>query len=246
MKTPHFFTVDEKRKMIAIDGHHETIAFMASHFIALAKEAILNRGHFYAALSGGSTPKAIFKELALNHHDAIDWKKVTFFFSDERAVACDNLESNYFSAMQAGIDKLPIPKNQIHRMVAEKNIQENAQHYEDLIGKIVPDYSLDLIMLGMGEDGHTASLFPHTEALKIENRFVVQNFVPSKNTYRMTFTFPLLHLAKNCVFYVMGKSKQEMVKTVLTKNFHHLDYPASMVGTTKVPAIWILDKEASF
>lgn len=245
MKTPHFFNIDDRRKMIAINGHQNTIEFMALHFIAAAKEAIMNRGHFYVALSGGSTPRAVYSELAIKHAAALDWKSVSFFFSDERSVEENDSESNYFSAMEAGIKKLALP-HQVHRMVAEKSIEKNAQAYEDLIRKLVPNCSFDLILLGMGDDGHTASLFPHTEALKVENRLVVQNYVPAKKTWRMTFTYPLLHLAKACVFYAMGSGKKEMVKTVLCKNFSHLDYPASIVGNKETPAIWILDKEASF
>jgi 6-phosphogluconolactonase len=218
---------------------------MAEHFITLAKEAILTRGHFYAALSGGSTPKAIYQELKLNHKNSIDWSKVSFFFSDERAVPPDHVDSNYHSAIQNGILELGVPPSQIHRMVAEKEINDHAMHYENLIKKIVPHAIFDLIMLGMGEDGHTASLFPHTDGLKVENRLVIANHVPSKKCDRMTFTFPLINQARLAVFYVMGNGKKEMVKTILTKNFHHLDFPATLVGSEKNPALWILDHDAA-
>lgn len=241
----HFFSIDAKRRFISPGHHHETLKFMAEHFITLAKEAILSRGHFYAALSGGSTPKAIYQELKSHHKNSIDWNKVTFFFSDERAVLPDHVDSNYHSAMKNGIADLGVPVDQIHRMVAENKINDHALDYENLIKKIVPHAIFDLIMLGMGEDGHTASLFPHTDGLKVVNRLVIANHISSKKCDRMTFTFPLINQARIAVFYVMGEGKKEMVKTILTKNFHHLDFPATLVGSEKNPALWILDHGAA-
>lgn len=241
----HFFLIDAKRRMICPGHHQQTIHFMAEHFVTLAKEAIINRGHFYVALSGGSTPKAIYQELNAKHKHSIDWHKVTFFFSDERAVDPEHEDSNYHSAIISGVQQLGTPLSQIHRMVAEENIVDNAAAYEILIKKIVPHATFDLIMLGMGDDGHTASLFPHTDGLKVDNRLVIKNHVAQKNCDRMTFTFPLINQARVAVFYVIGNGKKEMVKTILTKNFHHLDFPATLVGSEKNPALWILDHNAA-
>ncbi len=245
MTHPHFFNIDSRRQMIIPGGHQETIQFMAEHFCTLAKSSILTHGFFYVALSGGSTPKAIYQALKNYHRNSIDWKKVMIFFSDERAVSPDDQDSNYFSAMQNGIGELGIPSDQIFRMKAESSIQENALNYEALITKHIPSQIFDLIMLGMGDDGHTASLFPHSEGLKVENRSVISNYIPSKKSDRMTFTFPIINQAKNAVFYAVGNSKKEMLKTVLTPNFRHFDFPATIVGTEKNRALWIVDRDAA-
>jgi 6-phosphogluconolactonase len=130
-------------------------------------------------------------------------------------------------------------------MVAENDIEKNASHYEELIKKEVPHSCVDLVMLGMGEDGHTASLFPHSQGLNVDNRLVIANFVPSKKTYRMTMTFYCINLARQAVFYVLGSSKSEMVKTILTPGFSHKDFPATLVGSEVNPALFILDHEAT-
>jgi 6-phosphogluconolactonase len=241
----HFFNIDSRRRLFIPGGHEATIHFMAEHFVSCAKEAILQRGHFFVALSGGSTPKAIYHELALHFIDAIDWEKVSIFFSDERAVDPQDKESNYFSAMQSGIESLGIPIEQIHRMVAEKDLIEESIAYETIIKKKVPHATFDLIMLGMGDDGHTASLFPNTEAVKVQNRLVVANHVPIKKTDRMTFTVPLINQARLSCFYVLGSSKKEMVKICLTKNFQNEEYPCTLIGSEKNPALWILDQSAA-
>ncbi len=242
---PHFFSIDLNRLLIVPGNREATITFMADHFIALAKDALFQRGHFYVALSGGSTPQAVYQKLASQHRNSLDWSRISFFFSDERAVSPNDPNSNYFSAMHSGLQLLPIKKEHVYRMEAEKDLTEASLEYEHLILKRVPNREFDLILLGMGEDGHTASLFPHTQALKIENRDVVGNRVEQKNTNRMTFTFNLINRAKTICFYVIGKDKKAMVKTVLTPNFSHFDFPATLVGSQAHPALWILDQEAA-
>ena len=240
----HFYKVDERRNFVLLESKAKAVEFMAEHFIACAKEAILNRGQFFVALSGGSTPKAIYKELALHHQKSLDWTKVHCFFSDERAVEKEDPDSNYHSAMTSGLQELPILKNHIYRMKAETAIEKEALAYENLIESIVKDSTFDLVMLGMGEDGHTASLFPHSDGLKVDSRLVIANFIPSKNCMRMTFTFKLINQAKLACFYVLGASKASMCQKVLTPHLKTLDYPATLVGTPSHAALWILDKEA--
>lgn len=241
----HFFKADSRRKYIILESHERAIEYIGAHFMAAAQEAISNRGKFFVALSGGSTPKAIYSHLAKTYRQSLDWTKVYCFFSDERAVSPHSIESNYHSAITSGLSELPIPENQIYRMKAESNIGSNAREYEELIREMIPHFTFDLVMLGMGDDGHTASLFPHTEALKVTNRLVVQNHIPSKNCDRMTFTFPLINQARAICFYVLGGSKKEMLKTVLTSNLKSLDFPSTCVGTEENPAIWIMDKAAA-
>ncbi len=232
---------DDKRDLIIPGNHDMTIAFCVEHFLTLAKAAIENHGAFYVALSGGSTPKAIFERLSISSYDMIDWKKVYLFWSDERSVPPDSPESNYHMAMEAGLKKLPI--KHIYRMVAEENIEESAKAYEKTIHDTLKGKPFDLIMLGLGEDGHTASLFPNTEGLKAVDREIIANFVPQKATWRMTMTFTCINRATHTVFYVLGAGKKQMLAEVLKKNAP-LIYPAQHVGTKINRALWIADEAA--
>ncbi|MFA6915809.1 MAG: 6-phosphogluconolactonase [Parachlamydiales bacterium] len=238
------YSFDDRRNIIVIPTKDEAVQFAANDWIANAKSAISRHGAFYVALSGGSTPTAIFKNLAERHSTDIDWTKVFLFWSDERSVPPEHKDNNYRSAMEAGLIALPIPTQHIFRMHAEDG-QEADKPYEELIRKTVPNAAFDLIMLGMGDDGHTASLFPHTEALKISDHLVVMNHVPQKSTWRMTFTYPLIHKAHYIVIYVLGSGKEEMVKKIFKGPFQPMEYPIQKVGTSSNKALWILDAAAA-
>jgi len=220
-------------KKIIPGNYQETLIYAAEHFVNLAKKAIEQRGAFHVALSGGSTPKALFKMLSgPPYAKQIDWQKVWIYWSDERCVGPNDPDSNYKMAMDAGLKSLSIPQNQIFRMEGELDPKEAALRYE----AILPQH-FDLIMLGMGDDGHTASLFPGTAALEENSRKVVANYIPQKNSWRLTLTFKCLADNNPVVFYVLGPGKADMVKKV----FNSGDYPASRVEN----ALWILDAEAA-
>lgn len=235
---------DDRRDLIVPGDKEETLNFCVEHFIRLANSAINERGVFSVALSGGSTPKSIFQRLCNEKNvKRIPWEKVRLFWSDERSVAPDNSESNYKMAMDAGFSRLPIKKENIFRMKAEKDIEIHAILYEDLINRKAKIF--DLVMLGMGDDGHTASLFPHTQGLEIEDRLVVANFVPKKETWRMSFTYPGIHNTRAIAIYVLGANKAEMVKRVLKSPLNEKEYPIQKVGTKECKALWILDSDAA-
>ena len=240
----HFFSWDERRDIAHPGNQKETVSFAVEHFINCAKEAIADHNFFAVALSGGSTPKAIFESLLNDPYpSAIDWTKVFVFWSDERSVLPTDNDSNFKMAMTAGLKKLPIPSNQIFRMQAESDIEQNAQIYEKHIYQTLHGRPFDLIMLGMGEDGHTASLFPGTLALDETEKLVVANRVPQKKTDRMTFTYPCINKALNIVIYVLGKNKEEMVGKVFLEK-HSPPFPVSLVGTKTNKALFILDSDA--
>ena len=240
----HFFSWDERRDIAHPGNYLDTITFCAEHFVNCAKEAIKLHGFFSVALSGGSTPKAIYEALSKEPFSReIDWNNILLFWSDERSVPPFDKESNFQMAMQAGLKGLSIPSQQVFRMAADANIEENEKEYENKIRHILGSRPFDLIMLGMGEDGHTASLFPGTEALHEKEKWVVANYIPQKNTWRMTLTFPCINRAKNTVIYVFGKSKREMVKKVFLEN-QIPPYPVSLVGTPENKALWVLDTQA--
>lgn len=237
---------DAKRDIVILGDKAQAIDFCVKQFIAIGQEAISERGSFFVALSGGSTPNAIYKELSQDpYKNLLDWKKVYLFWSDERPVPPDHPESNYHNAMQAGLSALPIPSENIYRMQAEGEIEDHALAYENTIRDKVPALSFDLVMLGMGEDGHTASLFPETHGLHVNDRLVTANYVPQKSTWRMSFTYECIHTARTIVIYVLGKGKAEMVKDVLTGPYQPDIWPIQRIGTSKHKAIWILDNEAS-
>jgi 6-phosphogluconolactonase len=221
----------------------QTLIFCADHFLQVYQESLAEHGSFSVALSGGSTPKALFSLLTKEPYTLkFDWSKVFLFWSDERSVAPDDPDSNYHMAMQAGFSGVPLPENHIHRMVAEENIEQNALKYEALIRDHLKGRGFDLIMLGMGEDGHTASLFPGTKGLKTTGRLVIANYVPQKNTWRMTLTFECINHARHIAIYVLGKSKQKMLKESLSRKGL---YPIENIGTEQSKALWIVDDEAS-
>lgn len=236
--------IDERRNLVIGENVEATLSLAAGHFMEAYQKAIESHGFFAVALSGGSTPKALFSILTQTpYSDKIDWSKVQLFWSDERAVLPTDPDSNYHMAMQAGFSEVALPSSHIHRMVAEKDIQQNAQAYEELIRSKLKTRGFDLVMLGMGEDGHTASLFPGTEGLKAEGKLVVANYIPQKSCWRMTLTYECINAASNIVIYVMGASKYTMLQAVLSENKG--TYPIERVGTKERKALFIIDKAAS-
>lgn len=237
---------DSRRDLATPGNHNQTLEFCVEYFIEQARLAIIEKDFFTIALSGGSTPKEILKLLTSEKYShRVQWNKILFFFGDERSVPPDHPDSNYKMAMDCALKALNIPSQHIFRMVAETAAETNAQAYAKLIEEKVPNGQFDLITLGMGDDGHTASLFPHTEALKITNTLVTPNWVPQKKTSRMTFTYSCINQAHNICFFVLGKSKAAILKKVLQGPYTPLDYPSQKVGTISHKALWIVDNEAS-
>ncbi len=234
---------DSRRDYIIPGREEETISFAAEHWIHSAKRAIQQRGLFAVALSGGSTPKAIYQRLASDYKSAIDWSKVHLFWSDERGVGPDHPDSNYRMAMESGLKTLPIPFSQIHRMKGETDLHRAASDYEDLIRRLLSPALFDLVMLGIGEDGHTASLFPHTPAIQEQNRWVAANPVPQKGN-RLTLTFPCINQSAHTAIYALGASKQAIIPLVLNAAIQS-PFPASAIGTPEKKALWILDHAAA-
>lgn len=236
---------DERRNLSNPLGGDEMIQFCLEHFVSTAETAIHERGSFHVALAGGNTPKAIYQGLLeKNYKSRINWNKVYLYWSDERPVPPYDPESNYRMAMEAAFSKLQIPLQQIHRMQAEGNIEEGALAYEKLLQANLPEKSFDLMMLGMGEDGHVASLFPETHALHTKDRLAIENYIPQKEKWRMTVTFDCINRSRTIAVYLMGKSKADTLKRVLTGPYRPDHLPAQRVGSPSRKALWIADKEA--
>lgn len=238
---------DDRRDIVVPGNAQETLIFCAEQFLDIGNLAILEKGIFHVALSGGSTPKALFQLLATpTYQSRIQWEKVMLFWSDERNVLPDSSDSNYKMAMDAGFSSLPIPAENIHRMPAEGiAVEDAAKEYEKLILALVPKASFDLVMLGMGEDGHTASLFPKTHGLHSEDRLVVANFIPRLNTWRMTLTYECINAAHHISIYVIGKNKATMLEEVLCGPQDPDELPIQKIGTRLHKALWITDIDAA-
>lgn len=240
---------DERRDLVIPGNREQTIEFCANQWIQVAADALKAHGRFTVALSGGSTPNAIYKMLSeAPYREKVDWSKVFLFWSDERSVAPDHSDSNYGVARKSGFGSLPIPQENIFRMKADPDgdIEVAAREYEKAIWNHVPDGHFDLVMLGMGDDGHTASLFPRTHALHTDvGRIAVANYVPQLKTWRMTLTYECINAAKNICIYVLGKSKADIVSKALLGDYDPDNIPIQRVGTPSHKALWIMDQEAS-
>ena len=218
----------------------------AAEFVARASEAVERRGLFTVALSGGSTPKILYTLLASeSFRDRVPWAETHFFWSDERHVAPDHPDSNYHMANEAMLAHVPVPETNIHRIHGEnRDAAEAARDYErtliDVTHSTLP--RLDLILLGLGTDGHTASIFPGSEALHETTHLVAAPWVEKLNTYRITMTLPLLNNTAAVLFLVSGADKAEIVRAVLEGP---RKYPAQYVSPTNGQLLWLLDKEAA-
>jgi 6-phosphogluconolactonase len=240
------FALDDRREILVVNSDDGGAIFAAIRFEALARQSIANQGFFTVALSGGSTPKKLYEQLLLpNRAYKINWSKVKIFWSDERVVPPDHPDSNYGMAMHY-FSKEPLDEAVKFRMpVDEKDLNKAALHYENKIKKECFDGRFDLVLLGMGEDGHTASLFPHTKALKITDRLVAPNYVPQKNTWRMTFTYPCINDSRKVIIMAYGKAKGEVLRKVFAADAKPEDYPTAKIGKGDAPALFIIDEAAA-
>ena len=219
----------------------------AEQFSQLARESIEASGRLTVAFSGGSTPKHLYSLLASDYKNRIPWNNVELFWGDERCVPPDHPESNFRMAQEALLSRIQIPGGNIHRMRGEGQPQAAAAEYEKELQKFfgldsggLPRF--DLILLGIGEDGHTASLFPDSEALNETNHLVVAPFVQKLNSYRLTLTLPVLNNAAEVWFLVTGASKAAALKEILSGSS---DLPAAKVQPVNGNLIWYVTQDAA-
>lgn len=224
--------------MIEIYADPEELALAAAeYFVAQCPETV--------ALSGGSTPKLMFQLLADQFREQLAWSRIHFFWSDERHVPPDDAESNYRMANEALLSHVPVTTDCVHRIRSENpDAAAVASEYEQTIRAVTKETlpRLDLIFLGLGTDGHTASIFPGSDVLHETERLVAAPYVEKFQTYRITMTLPLLNNGASIVFLVSGAEKAEIVKAVLQGENK---YPAQAVNPTQGELIWMLDKDAA-
>ncbi|MBI5031336.1 MAG: 6-phosphogluconolactonase [Chloroflexi bacterium] len=247
----------------------------ARRFVALARDAIHAGGKFSVALSGGSTPRDLFVLLATPEFATqVDWARVHVFWGDERAVPPDHRDSNYRMANEALLARVAIPAQNVHRIRAELLPEEAAREYEQTVQEFfgrgltvancatatrtnadeeknprssavlrVPNF--DLVLLGLGANGHTASLFPHTRLLHETQRWIAAEYIDEVKMWRITLTAPLINAAANILWLVAGADKAETVQQVLHGAYRPEDLPAQLIKPTHGNAVWLLDKDAA-
>jgi len=224
-------------------------ALAAEAFVEAARAAIAARGVFHLALAGGRTPLPLYRRLAAEPA-RIDWPRVHVWFGDERAVPWDHAESNYRMAREALLDRVPVPAGQVHPIRARTAyIRQDAAAYGERMRRLLPPGAhgfpaLDLVLLGLGADGHTASLFPGTCILHQRVRPVEANYVPRLRAWRISLTYPVLEAAREVLFLATGAEKAEAVRRTLCPAPGEAPTPAGRLCAAR-PTRWVLDAAAA-
>lgn len=225
------------------------IRYAAERIVRMANATLEHNDIFSIALSGGSTPQPVYETLAITFASAIDWSRVHLWWGDERAVSPDDEQSNYRMVKKVLLDKIDIPEKNVHRIHGEDEPEQAAKHYEDELRSFFKDDEVlfDLNLLGMGDDGHTASLFPHTAVIHEEEKWVLAHHVEAKgNLWRITLTPPTLLKSANIMFLVSGTGKANILKTVLEDEFRPYTYPAQLIVHSKHEnVVWAVDEAAA-
>lgn len=231
----------------------EVAAGAAELFASNAAAAVEARGVARIAVSGGTTPKAMFALLAdqgAPYFARVPWDRLHLFWVDERCVPPTDTESNYRMTNEAMLSKVPLPSTQIYRMEGELDPQVAASRYEAEIRRVfrlegAETPVFDLVLLGMGDDGHTASLFPHTQALHELGRLVVANHVPQKDTWRITLTWPVINHARKVAFLIEGAAKADVLHEVLLGEYDPEARPSQLIRPASGELMFLLDAAAA-
>ena len=223
----------------------------AEQWVVLTQQAIARSGRFAVALSGGSTPKTLYSLLASpEYRGRVDWLRVHLFWGDERCVPPDHAESNYRMVQEALLSKIKIPPENVYRMTGEKEPAQAASEYENELRTFfqlkpgqVPQF--DLILLGLGDDGHTASLFPGTAPLNEKQRLVTTVYVERLKAHRLTLTLPVINAGAQVSFLVSGESKSAIVKALLGGDSGATQYPAGRITPVNGKLAWFITQDAA-
>jgi 6-phosphogluconolactonase len=229
---------------------------LARRFVAAASDAIGSRGAFVVVLSGGSTPRRVYARLAAEPFaSSVDWSRVQVLWGDERCVPPDHEASNYRMAREALLDHVPIPEANVHRIRGEDDPAEAADAYEQVIRRVLrtptgpprdtPGERLDLVLLGLGEDGHTASLFPGAAVVPDDAHWVRAVYVPAVAAWRVTLTPVIINAGAEVAFLALGSAKAAMVRQVLEGPRRSEDLPAQLIAPAHGRMRWFLDASAA-
>jgi 6-phosphogluconolactonase len=234
--------------MIQVFSSPEALAdAVARHIVASAAEAISSRGRFTLALAGGSTPQATYSRLGTGDWRLAtgDWRLVHILWGDERCVPPDDPQSNYRMAKEALLDRVPIPPEQIHRIRGEDDPEKAAAEYERELRALLGSEDLDLVLLGLGDDGHTASLFPGQPAVHETERWVMAVPAPTGDMWRVTLTPAILNAARNVTFVVSGASKARRLQQVIEVELTPDILPAQVIRPVRGRLTWMVDEAAA-
>ncbi|MDP4292329.1 MAG: 6-phosphogluconolactonase [Bacteroidota bacterium] len=237
----------KQKKVIVLPSIEKLAEFVTGLLIEKINQAQAGQS-ITVALSGGSTPGKIFESVSLNDTGLVDWNKIKFFWGDERCVPPDDPDSNYLMARQCLFEQLNIPGGNIFRIQGEEEPEKEAVRYSRIISENVrvEDHlpRFDLILLGLGEDGHTASIFPDNTEMFNSTRFCEVATHPKSGQQRITLTGPVINNAKDIVFIVTGSAKSRIVAEIIHDN-GKAGFPASLVKPVKGKLTWLLDEEAA-
>jgi 6-phosphogluconolactonase len=220
----------------------------AELFAAEARQSVLARGRFTIALAGGSTPRRTYELLAREPFiDQVPWQSTHIFWGDERCVPADDPRSNALMARQTLLDHIPIPLEQVHPMVCDRSPQQAAVKYEALLRDFFPNGHprFDLVLLGLGENGHTASLFPGTAVLEEQQRWVAEVYVAEEGMHRLTLTAAAINQAALVVFLVSGSDKALILRKVLKEAQDPRSIPAKLIKPVDGGLLWLVDRDAA-
>ena len=242
---------EENREVVVLPDLDAVSEEAARRFVTIVNDAVARSNRCTVALAGGSTPERLYRLLAsATYRDAIPWAALFVFFGDERCVPPEDRESNYRMAREAMLDHVPVLPEQVFRMEGERDPQSAAMSYDATLGDVfgltpgrIPHF--DLILLGMGPDGHTASLFPQTDALQVIERLATANYVPKFDSWRLTLTYPVLDAAMHVLFLVGGAEKADAVQHVIEGPFDPAEYPSQGVRTPEGTVTFLLDAAAA-
>jgi 6-phosphogluconolactonase len=246
---PETLDYGERGTVVVYDDADQVAKSAAELVRNLTTAAAHDRGGATIALSGGSTPKAMGAALREEpYRSALPWGSLHFFWGDERTVPLSSPESNAGEAKRGYLDAIPVPGRNVHPFDAAADPETAASQYEAIIRDLVAGGRMpmfDLVLLGMGDDGHTASLFPDTDALGERERLVVANYVPKLGTTRLTFTYPLINAARAVVFLATGDGKAERLVEVLEGELDPIRLPSQGVRPRHGTLTWLVDKAAA-
>lgn len=226
----------------------EVIVALADYVVAVTQESIVARGECNVVLSGGGSPELLYKMLAsAQYKKQLNWNKINFFFGDERNVPIDNAQNNANMVRRTMFDPLEISDDTIFAVNTSLSPDEAAKDYSNQINKHFKggEPIFDLILLGLGDNSHTASLFPHTPILHDQSVSVKSVFLKDQNVYRISMTAPMINLARHIAFLVYGEGKAEAVHHVLEDDSNIDEYPAQLIKTDQDDVRWYLDEPAT-
>lgn len=221
---------------------------LADYFTEAAKEAVQTQGRFTVALTGGSSPKQLYTLLASSpYRDVTPWNKTFVFWGDERSVPFNDSRNNAKMTFESLLNHIPVPKDQIYPMSGEVSAEESASQYEEILQKHFSGQApqFDLILLGLGENGHTASLFPYTPVLDEKTRWVKEVYLTDQQMYRITLTAPFINQAKKIAFILFGSSKAQVLYDVLKGKYQPDFLPAQLIRPSSGELHWFIDESAA-